>query len=125
MKLVPAKSFLIAAALAWSGIVAAMLTVSREPAPAQPVPPSPAQFDERWDEPLPLKKQDRLPLPVLPVPGPVPAQTAEPIVLAQPQAQVEAKPAAPKQKSMREGVCAKGKRWFKKRNGRKYWRCRR
>lgn len=76
MMRLPGKPFLIAGALAWSGIVAAMLSVSREPTEASvPVTaPLVAKFDARWDASSAddyalLKKTDRLPLQE---PGPIP-----------------------------------------------------
>jgi len=53
------KTFLLAAALAWSGIAAAVVSIRNEPAP---VMAKAAEFDARWDDATELKKQDRLPL---------------------------------------------------------------
>lgn len=126
MGLRPGKSLLIVVVtLALSGVAAALRPPEPASAPAASAPAiaetSVAPFDARWSaapEMVPLQKEDRLPL--LPPVAPLSVK-AEPIVLA--QAPVKANPAAAT-KSRREGTCAKGKIWFKKRGWRS-WRCRR
>ena len=62
----PGKSFIVAGALAMSGIIAGAVSGGRAPAPVV-TKATAAQFDQRWedvstdDQPL-LKKQDRLAL---------------------------------------------------------------
>jgi hypothetical protein len=80
----PGKMFLIAAIIAWSGIGAAVFAGLRDPAPVTTTAMAAAKFDDRFgdgDEAL-LKKQDRLPLPVVarePMPEPVaPVEQAPP-----------------------------------------------
>jgi len=93
------KALMIAGALAWAGIVAAMFTVSREPSPVMAAQPA---FDERWeaapDEILPLKKQDRL---AVATPEAV-AMKTEQAALTPPEAPVEAKPVPHKKKKLVE-----------------------
>jgi hypothetical protein len=121
-------TFLLAATVAWGGIALAVVTGSREtPALAQlSKPVKPAGFDERWEDALseePLLKQDRLPVMAQ---GPLPrSERALPPPAKMPSlVPTEEVKVEKKKKSMREGICAKGKRWFKQ-GSRKVWRCRR
>jgi hypothetical protein len=114
-------TFLTAATVAWGGIGLAMVSGARDhkPALAQFAKLTQAPvFEERWDEATaeqPMKKQDRLALPVKAQTEPPPGKV-EKLVLAVPVKTVKPK------KSMRDGPCAKGKKW---RRGGKSWRCRR
>jgi hypothetical protein len=125
----PGKSFMIAGALALSGIVTGALT--REPTPA-PAASSPvmtrAVFAERFDLPddFPLlKKQDRLKLVEA---APVPVQT-ETIATAKSDQPVEAKPVPKKKRETRvatseHNACTRHHmRKVLSRHGRS-WRCR-
>lgn len=126
----PSRTLMVAGALAWAGILAAMMTMSRETAPVEA---KAAQFDSRWDdaavEAAALKKQDRL---AIEEPGPVAVKT-ESIVLVQPKAKVETKKAEPververKRRGTGRDVCQRHgmhKVWIVRRHW-KSWRCRR
>jgi hypothetical protein len=127
---VPRKSFLIAALLAWTGIVAAMISSAREPVTVTPA----AALDERWpaEETSTLKKQDRLPLPQLD-PLPVKTETITPVppppMLPPEKAVVVVPEKAQREKAQHEfepdGICSRGKIWRTGRHGWKSWRCRR
>jgi hypothetical protein len=135
MLLVPSKPFLIAGALAWSGLVAAMVSASHEPTPAiaefKRLIPSPA-FDERWDnttveDQALLKKQDRLvmreqdPLPKHPDSVVVPPVKMPAVVMV--QTEDDDKPISRRKHRSRD-VCAKhGMHKVTIRGGRS-WRCR-
>jgi hypothetical protein len=81
--ILPTKSLALVAIVAWSGIAASVLTGQREAAP-QAVSVVPAHFEQRWgevaaDNESVLKKQDRLPDPVVHTPRHVePAPLLEP-----------------------------------------------
>ncbi|MGY2987657.1 hypothetical protein [Bradyrhizobium sp. USDA 4508] len=120
-------SFLLAAALAWSGIAAAVLTDARgkpaTPTPAEVHRHAPVAFEDRWQptESVPAKKQDRLPL-FVPAPQPKPAVLFAPEPLPQP-AQAERVMAQTKVKVIRDVCQRHGMRKVK--HGRYGWRCRR
>lgn len=128
--LMPGKSFLIAGALAWSGIVVAMVTVSREPVPAVSAPVA-AKFEARWedvsDEPPLLKKQDRLvvreqePVPKHPDIVVVPP-VKMPVVVALPN---EDKPVSRRRVHRERNVCTKHNMRKVMTRGGRSWRCRR
>jgi hypothetical protein len=129
---IPGRSFQIAGLLALSGILAAMFSVSREPAQAVSSPVA-SKFDARWDDatdvtadsfPL-LKKQDRL---AAADPGPVPVRT-ERVVLVQPQDKVEEKKAKPKKTeptkvaTAEHDVCTRHHLRTVMTHGGRSWRC--
>jgi len=127
----PGRSFRIAGVVALSGIVAAMLTLSREP-PAVSATASPAvvkaEFDARWDdaaEPAPLKKQDRLALPVTTERVPVPPRIE--LSVDDATAQIEAKkPVEKTKRHVREhNICTRHKMHKVMIRGGRSWRCRR
>lgn len=113
-------ALVVAGAIAWSGIAAAIISGSREPTTA-------SAFDERFgqnvSEAAPLKKQDRL---VVAEAGPVPVKTE--VVLVQPQTTVEAKPVERKrrevvERTVEQNICTRHrlkKVWVTSRR----WRCR-
>ena len=115
------KAFLYVGAVALSGIVAGMVSAVREPQPALAQfakLTQPPVFDERWDEATaeaPFPKQDRLVAKDEQDAKPV---KVEKIALVEP---VKAETKSSK-KSLRDGPCAKGKRWIR---GGRSWRCRR
>lgn len=80
--ILPTKSLALVAIVAWSGIAVSVLTGQREAAPH--TAPVSAQFQQRWadvaaDNESVLKKQDRLPDPVVHTPRHVePAPLLEP-----------------------------------------------
>jgi hypothetical protein len=130
---IPGRSFQIAGLIALSGILAAMFSVSREPAQAVSSPVA-SKFDARWDDatdvtadsfPL-LKKTDRL---KIEEPGPVPVRT-ERVVLVQPQDKVEEKRAKPKKTeptkvaTAEHGVCTRHHLRTVMTHGGRSWRCR-
>lgn len=139
MIVLPGKGFQIAVAILLASVIAAMFGGSRGPAPAAP-PPAPrvvkAVFAERFDLmanefPL-LKKQDRLPLPVLkrpepiPVSVPVPVKT-EPLALMRPEDEVEdVKPVRHHRHHEAESnICTRHHMHKVTTHGGRSWRCRR
>jgi hypothetical protein len=91
--MLPGRSFQVAGVLALSGIVAAMISGSRGPAPAAPAPVvTKAVFAERFDAPNEwplLKKTDRLPLPVVKPPEPAPVPAPVPVLVTENDEPVE------------------------------------
>jgi hypothetical protein len=125
-RLLPSKTFLIAGALAWSGLIAAMLSMSREPAPAESAPVV-AKFDSRWeelDDPPLLKKQDRLALPVVTERVPV----SPLIALSVDNAAVETAPKKPVERHRhvgeRRNICSRHGMHRVITHGGRSWRCR-
>ena len=133
--MLPGRSFQVAGVLALSGIVAAMISGSRGPAPAAPAPVvTKAVFAERFDAPNDwplLKKTDRLPLP--PVAEQPALVTSGALATMQPDEPVEqiAKPVERKhhrhveRHAEHRDVCERHHMHRVTTHGGRSWRCRR
>lgn len=129
-----------AASVGFAALVALLLAVRQQPAPAaEPARPivvkaerlrvaavTPAlqqlapAFAERWQVPEPV----RMPGPVTPPPP----EESKPVKVAVAKATVAdiRQFRAERKKKVRRGVvCVKGRVWYTKKNGWRYWRCRR
>lgn len=137
----PGKTLMIAGALALSGVMAGIVALPRDEAPAasRTIGVVKAQFEQRWQEPepQPLKKQDRLPLPVREAdwrpaqePGPIPKHPEPdvvppvkmPAVVAIPT-EDDDRPISRRTHRTRDTCTRHGKRKVAIRSGRS-WRCR-
>ena len=133
------KFFVVAGAVALSGMVAGALTVPRGPAPATPAPVVKSVFDDRFElsaDATLLKKQDRL---AMPAPTPEPqAQiriVPDPVVetMAVPTQRIDKKEEPPPQRRSvphryaASDICEKHgmhRVWFTRHHWRG-WKCRR
>jgi hypothetical protein len=108
----------IVSGLALASVVVAAVSVRQGPrAGGEARPSTPIAFEARQvDMPVP-PKADRLPLPAIAAPEP-PAPAVEPLPFL--RAQLE--PPAPKPHS--DPVCGpRGRVWYTKDNGYRYWKC--
>jgi hypothetical protein len=128
----------IAAAIAWSGIAAAIISGSREPTSAVSAPVA-TKFDARWNDstdvaadsfPL-LKKTDRLPVPVVRSEEPGQIKT-EIIATVQPDDRIDVKEKPPKkrkptrmaEREVEHNVCTRYHMHKVTTHGGRSWRCR-
>jgi hypothetical protein len=120
----PGKSFIVAGALAMSGIIAGAVSGGRAPAPVV-TKATAAQFDQRWedvstdDQPL-LKKQDRLALVAEPKVVPV-----ERVVPPAAETVKVAAATASARRHTEQNICTRHGMHKVETHGGRSWRCRR